>query len=108
MAERKPKAKLIPIKTNEDLLRVVMDVVDTQESIAIDIEDVGRVTISPERGSQPTGLRKSHEDIEARQNKDFEAAFGSWANVDADALKAEIKSARSQKARPWMLGPAEQ
>ena len=107
MAERKPAGDPILVENDEQLLRVVRDVVETNEAATVDVEDVGEVVISPapRSASRRPSRRMTSEELEAKRDRDFYSALGSWKGVDADKMWAEIKAARSQKSRSWTIEP---
>lgn len=105
MAERKPAGDPILVENDEQLLRVVRDVVETNEAATVDVEDVGEVVISPaprSAGRKPT-RRMTSEELEAKRDRDFYSSFGSWKDVDTDAMWKMIKAARGQKPRDWSV-----
>jgi hypothetical protein len=85
MAERKRDDELIHVNSDEQLLRVVRDVVRSTEAASVDVENVGQVTISP-LAPAPLKPRKkmTHEEREAKRDRDLRGSFGSWKDVDID------------------------
>jgi hypothetical protein len=109
MAERKREEELIRVKSDEQLLRVVRDVVRSSEAASVDVENVGQVTISPIPPTPRKPRKKmTLEEREAKRDRIFQSAAGSWKDVDTDKLWAEIKAARGQKARSWMQDPSDE
>jgi hypothetical protein len=109
MAERKRDDELIHVKSDEQLLSIVRDVVRSSEAASVDVENVGQVMISP-IATAPHKPRKklTSEEREAKRDLVFRSAFGSWKDVDTDKLWSEIKAARGQKARSWLQDPSDE
>ncbi len=109
MAERKLTSEPIRVRSEQQLLRVVQDVVRSSEAASVDVENVGQVTISPLRAARPASASKTTpEEREARRDREFRSSFGSWKGVDGDKLWAEIRASRGQEAKSWLLYPEEE
>ncbi len=95
MAEPKPKP--VSVRTMDQLISVVDDVVASNEPVPIELGNGRRVTVSSEPRSlaEPAnGVAFTEEEIEERRRL-FRSVFGAWSDIDAEALKKRIKNARS-------------
>ena len=96
MAERRRKPEPIPVRTMEQLLQVVDDVINSDESTPIELRNGRRVNISPEPRSIATpanGEVFTPEEISERRAI-IASLFGVWSDIDGEAWKKRIKAER--------------
>lgn len=78
--------------------QIIARVVDNRETIVIETEDDGVLTLQAGEPAEAAGhpeQTKSNEDYEA-----FLASAGSWSDLDADAFLEDIYASRDHASRP--------
>ncbi len=87
------EAKHIDINNMPNLLRLAKEVKDTKEPIILRQDGEDLATLSPIR-------KRSRRTITEEDWEAFLSSFGSWKDVDTEALKRAIDESRSIPPRP--------
>ena len=95
------EAKRVPVKTGDDVMRVLEDVRRDHKPRIVERNGEGIAAIVPlDDASDGILHRPTPEEVEAAF-----AAVGSWSDVDTEALKRSIREGRKRGSRP-MTRPA--
>jgi hypothetical protein len=100
MAERKLKAGPMVVRTMDEMLDVVDDVVTSNKAELVEFRGGRHVTISPEPSSAPTSETVESSDEVARRLAIVRALHGAWSDIGAEAWKKQIKEERGSD-RPY-------
>ncbi|MGI8477889.1 MAG: hypothetical protein ACR2OO_16190 [Thermomicrobiales bacterium] len=80
----------IAVDDDSDLARIVKEVNRSRTPVVVRASNGQAARVVPIRGTSKPPRRPPTQE----ERDDFFAAFGSWAEVDTEQLKADIKAAR--------------